>query len=695
MANRIPWSQYEAVLLVEAFFWIENGDVDRSTAVCLISDELRRIAVYKGIEIDDVYRNTNGINMRFYELQYIVSDGKTGMKNTSRLFKETMDLYLHNREEFERALREAKEMIENTDQTSVQFKTWLENKYPHEQSLLLQNTLRVFNALGRKSRIIKQSLLSISDKEELRQLREKVVDQNEFKLQRKKLLNFERLLNEYEAFIKEKKTDVEIVEDEQGSAKTESIDAQVQAKLFCEWLIQSQNLANKSARLYMSSINSLEKYTKRIYGLEGSVYEITDAETIRDILIVLMLDSDFVLDNACGHNRFKSALDKYALYLQSENDGSIPESVVNDDNDIDLAELEEIIKDADVEGISVADISKKTGEGVWLIHKHLKTQQYAVEIPGDIFIHEENIIDLDESADQIEEILENQFAKFGGYTNDAVLYDAASINLRMFLNDNEIDSAEKMYGITRFLFGVRKSKYCFGQDKHIWKTEPLYSMTNAGVLLSYIHNLGGKATRTQCEDYMKNVKLPSRNLNGLLSVASGSQVLLYSSDEYVLSDDIGINKEVLDALKESFDKLFLSTEYVIPREIRNNWFNTLPALHNGLRWSLLLLQEVVKKYLSEYRIITANENQTLDTIRAGFVKEDSMIETFADLVYVRMLEDLTVELPLRISKEELRQKLIDYGMIQGNELIYTMPKALNGSKFAWSSDGDSVLILKK
>ena len=73
MAVRIPWNQSEAILLVDAYFMIENGTISRKLAVQLISEELRKKALLSKMKIDDVFRNTNGINMRFYEIQYIVS----------------------------------------------------------------------------------------------------------------------------------------------------------------------------------------------------------------------------------------------------------------------------------------------------------------------------------------------------------------------------------------------------------------------------------------------------------------------------------------------------------------------------------------------------------------------------------------------------------------------------------------------
>jgi hypothetical protein len=80
---------------------IKNGTISRKLAVQLISEELRKRATLLKMEIDAVFRNTNGINMRLYEIQYIASNGKTGMKNTSKLFIETVKQYSDNIMDFQ------------------------------------------------------------------------------------------------------------------------------------------------------------------------------------------------------------------------------------------------------------------------------------------------------------------------------------------------------------------------------------------------------------------------------------------------------------------------------------------------------------------------------------------------------------------------------------------------------------------
>ena len=475
--------------------------------------------------------------------------------------------------------------------------------------------------------------------------------------------------------------------------KFDNIDAK--AKRFSKWLIDDMKLTIATAQGYSSAINIVTSYAQEICGIHGSIYKIDNLEELEHIMNEMIMDERFIRCNMQSHNHFRESLDKYMQFMRIQAGETSYKSIIKSSEDGGfLEDVEEIIKEADIDGITASNISNKTGKSIWLINKYLRTKEYAIEIPGDVYIHVDSVIDIYENKAAIQRIIENQFAKFAGYTNSAVLLDAASITLGMFLNDNCIDTSEKMYGIARFLFEKNEKIYYFASDKHIWKDPPQYPPTYAGILLGYISKNGGRASKVQCIEYLQKIKLPSNNINGILSIATNKAVLLYGDEEYVLADFVIENELWIEEFKKQIDKLFKQALYIVPREISDNWFDLLPNLYGGMSWNLLLLQDLIKKYLTEYRLITANENQGLETIRAGIVPEDSLIGNFADLVYARLLEDPTISLPVRIDKEDFRQRLIEYKMIRGNELIYTMPKAVSGSKFAWTSDGDSVLILK-
>lgn len=436
----------------------------------------------------------------------------------------------------------------------------------------------------------------------------------------------------------------------------------------------------------------LDTFGKKEGLMQGSLCDIADLTKIENLGQSVWNNAVFKKYRGQGYDHEKLFM-SYKDYLNEGQKGKGSEFVAgkikNSDGSFD--QVEEFVKEADVDGITASNLSSKTGKSIWLVNKYLRAQSYAIEIRGNIYVHADNVIDLFENKTKIQKIIENQFNKFCGYTNDEVLMDAATISLGMFLNDNCIDTPAKFYGIVRYLFS---KDYYFAGDKHIWKSESKYPDTNSGVLMGFISSNGGRASKTQCSDYLQKVKLASGNINGLLSVATNKEVLFYGNEEYVLAESIIENENWMCLVKKQVDRLFKNAPYVIPREINDNWFELLPPLYGGLNWNLALLQDLIKKYMPEYRLITANENQGLETIRAGIVPEDSVIGNFADLVYARLIEDSALNMPVRLEKENLRQKLIEYKMIQGNELIYTLPKALDGAKYAWTDDGESVLILQ-
>ena len=59
-----PWDRYEAALLLSYCLKIEAGDIPRKEAVDIVSNTLRKRAEVQGVEIDETFRNTNGISMQ-------------------------------------------------------------------------------------------------------------------------------------------------------------------------------------------------------------------------------------------------------------------------------------------------------------------------------------------------------------------------------------------------------------------------------------------------------------------------------------------------------------------------------------------------------------------------------------------------------------------------------------------------------
>lgn len=93
--KRIPWDKYETALLFKAYENIVSGESFKTEAVKL-SNTLRQYAVNRGLEIDDTYRNVNGMNMHIAKVQYLFTDGRKGLPSSSKATREMYRIYQSN-----------------------------------------------------------------------------------------------------------------------------------------------------------------------------------------------------------------------------------------------------------------------------------------------------------------------------------------------------------------------------------------------------------------------------------------------------------------------------------------------------------------------------------------------------------------------------------------------------------------------
>lgn len=104
--KRINWDLEEAVALYDLYF--KSGQtlsIDKDKLKQL-SEVLNRRARLKGWIVDDKFRNVTGLSMQVATIHYIVTGGKEGLKNSSKIFREVYDLYKEDPEKFDRMVKE-------------------------------------------------------------------------------------------------------------------------------------------------------------------------------------------------------------------------------------------------------------------------------------------------------------------------------------------------------------------------------------------------------------------------------------------------------------------------------------------------------------------------------------------------------------------------------------------------------------
>ena len=111
MAQRVPWDMSEAVIMLNALIAAREGRMSRKDAIVAVSSKLRSRAKRNGIEVDDIFRNVNGITLQMSTMEYILTDGEKGMKKSSmpKLFQDAVAMYQNDRATYEKNAEGGKE----------------------------------------------------------------------------------------------------------------------------------------------------------------------------------------------------------------------------------------------------------------------------------------------------------------------------------------------------------------------------------------------------------------------------------------------------------------------------------------------------------------------------------------------------------------------------------------------------------
>lgn len=119
-----PWNKYEAIILLEGFLSSLDGKISRKDAVKRISQDLRKMALCRGMEIDSIYRNENGISFQIQSMESAYH-GQTMFKPATKLFAEIANTYHNSNDEYQKLLKEAKAMINKKNSVEDDFMQYL------------------------------------------------------------------------------------------------------------------------------------------------------------------------------------------------------------------------------------------------------------------------------------------------------------------------------------------------------------------------------------------------------------------------------------------------------------------------------------------------------------------------------------------------------------------------------------------
>ena len=369
-----------------------------------------------------------------------------------------------------------------------------------------------------------------------------------------------------------------------------------------------------------------------------------------------------------------------------------PESEQQDEA---IGEIEAAVLEADLAGITVEALAEKLHAAVLPTKKAVQAYMNLVSIDGKL-IHKDAFVDWEDGANHLEAILDKLMTKNNGYVSDSQLYEYARVDMQMFLNDNDMDDQRKVFDMAEHLFekeGYHGKHYTFTAKMHISRSQEKLA-SKMDIMLKYARDEGGCFREEDLEQYLQSLGIKTANLRQQMKVYEEPIFLFYYQSAFITAESLGIDDIWLRKIEQALKKLFDDAgDHVVLRDIQPSWFALLPKLPANREWTPLLLQSVLFHYGKQLgaKTIYGMVSQTGDTLNAMVVSQDSAIRTFGDAVISVLLED---GIPQReFEAEELRQLLVQRGLIAGNELIWNMHKAIpSDERFTWDAEGQHVTI---
>lgn len=212
MGNQKQWDKFEATVLLNNYLKCINNEMTRKEAIKLTSYELREMAKSRHIDIDDIFRNINGITFQMHSMESAYK-GYTLMKPASKLFVEIVRIYKNDFNEYEKILKEAKSMIPNQKSNKDIFFSWLSKEVSPTQFSKLYKDYQNIDEFCNKHKIFSGSLLYITDLDKVKRIKRYIETNRLFKFQHKRsMLRINAAIRYYVVYVTEYLKAVELDE---------------------------------------------------------------------------------------------------------------------------------------------------------------------------------------------------------------------------------------------------------------------------------------------------------------------------------------------------------------------------------------------------------------------------------------------------------------------------------------------------
>lgn len=163
MALRVPWDKQETALLIDAYLRVKNKELSQQEAIKEVSSLLRRRAILSGMEIDDVFRNVNGITMQMKIIGGLVDDRPSSLHSATKMFNDMVALYKSNPAAFYEILNQAKGECAMQMNVQEKFFAWLQERVSSAQLSEFYIVCKDIESFCMNKRILTQPLFETTN----------------------------------------------------------------------------------------------------------------------------------------------------------------------------------------------------------------------------------------------------------------------------------------------------------------------------------------------------------------------------------------------------------------------------------------------------------------------------------------------------------------------------------------------------
>ena len=342
------WNRHEVSLLIDAYIQIHDNGRPKLQVLSELSEALRRMATNKGLEIDDAYRNMNGMTWQYGFIEKAFEKSVYGGHMPSKLFIEMVHLYKDEPQKFESLLREAQSMCKSDSDSFLEksedrkavscelnkekdFESWLNEQTNLKASAsTVIAVLRECSEYSIKHGIIKKDFWSIDDAKVYLLATKKLLFSKFFRITNRKLAKiFDKTYRYYADFLQSAVTAKQNISEPTLQEKVRATPPVSESAVsvpnesmlleqFTVWLTSVEQVSERTSMGYTSNLRSLKNYCEK-NGLQNNFLRLT-GDDLSAFVEELFLNENFAEYNAQQHNRFSAALKKFVKFISGEND---------------------------------------------------------------------------------------------------------------------------------------------------------------------------------------------------------------------------------------------------------------------------------------------------------------------------------------------------------------------------------------